>query len=481
MWLTSIALAALKHLDAIDGPDGRRRACTAWSTTRSLHGVIDHFVRLLDFTPSELQRCATDTDGHLVPRLRALNAPVAIFIDSVDEYFNKHVEDRPAQPERDRRARRRTSGTSRSSAWSRSPTSCAASTTTSRSSRRCARRRIARLPRAHRRWSQQYRGSAVDIVYSPESLREIFVNNIRLREGPTAWCCPSRAAQPIRSRPSSAAPASTDTYTREEEDAFEYICRHTLLRPRDLMTIGERLSALRPDERAQRAPAEGGGQPGRDRDRARVPGRDRALPRRPRPRPVVPAPARPRPDPRRGRGDLRRAQRRRRSRRRPARRSARSTAPACSATSQHDHVRGEWRQRFLRPGEATFEPDGVLPRSTHYLVHPVLSDVIAPHQPGLPAAHRPGQHRRLRPAVARAGRRPSARSSVRQLLRPEGRRPRLRQPDARRRRRAGAHARSRTPCGAGRRRRRSPRSAAGDCGADRRTTTRSRWRRPRAT
>ena len=41
----------------------------------------------------------------------------------------------------------------------------------------------------------------------------------------------------------------TDTYTREEEDAFEYVCRHTLLRPRDLMTIGERLAALRPDER----------------------------------------------------------------------------------------------------------------------------------------------------------------------------------------------------------------------------------------
>ena len=27
---------------------------------------------------------------------------------------------------------------------------------------------------------QQYRGSAVDIVYSPDSLREIFINNIRL-------------------------------------------------------------------------------------------------------------------------------------------------------------------------------------------------------------------------------------------------------------------------------------------------------------
>jgi len=43
---------------------------------------------------------------------------------------------------------------------------------------------------------------------------------------------------------------------------------------------------------------------------------------------------------------------------------------------EHDRVRGEWRQRFLRPGEATLEPDGVLPRATHYLVHPVLSEVI---------------------------------------------------------------------------------------------------------
>ena len=42
----------------------------------------------------------------------------------------------------------------------------------------------------------------------------------------------------------------------------------------------------------------------------------------------------------------------------------------------HDWVRGEWVQRFLRPGEGTLEPDGVLPQATHYLVHPVLSDVV---------------------------------------------------------------------------------------------------------
>jgi len=42
----------------------------------------------------------------------------------------------------------------------------------------------------------------------------------------------------------------------------------------------------------------------------------------------------------------------------------------------HDWVRGEWVQRFLRPGEGPLEPDGVLPHASHYFVHPVLSDVI---------------------------------------------------------------------------------------------------------
>ena len=41
----------------------------------------------------------------------------------------------------------------------------------------------------------------------------------------------------------------TDAYTREEEGSFEFIYRHTLLRPRDLMTVGQRLAALPPSER----------------------------------------------------------------------------------------------------------------------------------------------------------------------------------------------------------------------------------------
>jgi class 3 adenylate cyclase len=50
----------------------------------------------------------------------------------------------------------------------------------------------------------------------------------------------------------------------------------------------------------------------------------------------------------------------------------------------NDRVRGQTVQRFLRPGEGTLEPDGVLPQATHYLVHPVLSDVIGQVNPAYP-------------------------------------------------------------------------------------------------
>ena len=166
--------------------------------------MIDHFVRLLDFTPSELQRCATDTDGHLVPRLRALNAPLAIFIDGIDEYFNKHVEDVPTSPS--------VTGELSPNVWYFSQLGLVEVAYQLRRINHhlkvfaaIRKEAYARLPQ-RTAMVQQYRGSAVDIVYSPESLREIFVNNIRLVQDRSHGAARS-PAQPTRSRPSSAAPA----------------------------------------------------------------------------------------------------------------------------------------------------------------------------------------------------------------------------------------------------------------------------------
>ena len=370
LWLTAISAAVLKHTGAAAGLQVGSKLTTLM-TDAQLHGVIDHFVRLLDFTPSELQRAATDTDGHLVPRLRAIKAPLAIFIDGVDEYFNKHVESVGTPPS--------VTGQLSPNVWHFAQLGLVEVAYQLRRINHhlkvfaaVRKEAYARLPE-RTAMSQQYRGSAVDIVYSTESLREIFVNNIRLMK-PDRMVLPGR----LRADPLEAFLGRTHvthTYTREQEDAFDYLCRHTLLRPRDLMTTGDRLAGLRPEERrnehrfkelvnqaateiaheylAEIAPHVG------DLDLERL------LPRLP--------------------GEVLTREEvedlfHEHGRMGPGHEDKHVFCAlyrvGLLGHVHLDRVRGQWAQRFLRPGEATLEPDGVLPRATHYLVHPVLSDVI---------------------------------------------------------------------------------------------------------
>ncbi len=369
VWLAAIALAALKQVGATEGLKVNARLAALIADTQ-LHSVIDHFVRLLDCTPSELQRCATETDGHLVPRLRALKSPLTIFIDGIDEYFNKHVEAASAPPS--------VTGELSPNVWYFSQLGLVEVAYQLRRINHhvkvfaaIRKEAYARLP-ARTAMAQQYRGSAIDIVYSPESLREIFVTNVNLVKT-------DRMVQPARARshPLEAflgRASVTDPYTREEEDAFEYVCRHTLLRPRDLMTIGERIAALRPDERRNEH---------RMKEAVNQAAAEIAHEYLAEIAPYV--------------GDL---ELERLFQRLPGpvltRAEVEALFEAHNANAvearhvfsalyrvgllgyvQHDRVRGQWRQRFLRPGEATLEPIDTLPPSTHYLLHPVLADTVA--------------------------------------------------------------------------------------------------------
>jgi class 3 adenylate cyclase len=373
VWLAAIAVAALKHVNSLDGLRVNAKLAGLIGDAQ-LHSVIDHFVRLLDFTPSELQRCATDTDGHLVPRLRAIRQPITIFIDGIDEYFNKHVEDQPANPS--------VTGELDPNVWYFAQLGLVEVAYQLRRINHhlkvfaaIRKEAYARLPQ-RTAMAQQYRGSAVDIVYAAESLREIFVNNVRLVKTDRMVKPDKLKAQPLEAFFGRA--SVIDTYTREEEDAFEYVCRHTLLRPRDLMTIGERLAALRPDERRNEH---------RLKEAVNQAATEIAHEYLAEIAPYI--------------GDL---ELDRLFHRLPGHILTRAEVEAIGAGHtavsgdglhalcalyrvgllgyvQHDRVRGEWRQRFLRPGEATFEADGVLPPASHYLLHPVLTDVIGRLRP----------------------------------------------------------------------------------------------------
>jgi class 3 adenylate cyclase len=375
VWLTAIAVATLKHLGQTGGLKVSPKLAGLIGDEH-LRSVVDHFVRLLDFTPSDLQRCSTDTDGRLVPLLRAITSPLAIFVDGVDEYFNKHIEGVKASPS--------VTGELSPNVWYFAQLGLVEVAYQLRRVNHhlkvfaaVRKEAYARLPQATV-MSQQYRGSAVDIVYSTESLREIFVNNIGL-EKRDRMVYPDR----LRTDPIEAFLGRTTvlhTYTREEEDAFQYLCRHTLLRPRDLMTIGERLAALRPEERRHEP---------RLKEVVNQAATEIAYEYLAEIAPYL------------GDLDLDRF-----LRRLPGHVMTRDQVEvlfeAHNASGggfeerhvfcalfrvgllghvHHDWVRGEWVQRFLRPGEGSLGEDSVLPRATDYFVHPALSDVIGRMNP----------------------------------------------------------------------------------------------------
>jgi hypothetical protein len=374
LWLTAIAVAILKHLDQARGVRvGPKLA--ALIADGHLRSVVDHFVRLLDWSPSELQRCATDTDGRLVPLLRAVGSPISIFIDGIDEYFNKHIEGRPASPS--------VTGELSPNVWYFAQLGLVEVAYQLRRLNHHLKVFAAVRKEAYSRLSQttvmaqQYRGSAVDIAYSTASLREIFVNNIRLEKS-DRMVRPERRVEPVEAFLGRT--SVVHTYTGEEEDVFEYLCRHTLLRPRDLMTVGERLAALRPEERAHER---------RLKEVVNQVATEIAYEYLAEVAPYL------------GDLDLDRF-----LHRLPGHVLTREQVEAlfhehnrevggfeerhvfCAlyrigllGCVQHDWVRGEWVQRFLRPGEGTLGPERALPESTDYLVHPALSDVIGRMNP----------------------------------------------------------------------------------------------------
>src|SRR5262245_6586768 len=367
LWLTSVAVATLKHLGKLDGLTVNRRLAGLIGDD-GLRGVIDHLVRLLDLSPSDLQRCATDVDGHLVPRLRAVSSPIAIFIDGVDEYFHKHIESLPSHPS--------VTGQLSPNIWYFAQLGLVQVAYELRRINHhlkvFAAIRKEAFARLHTTvMSQQYQGSAIDIVYPIESLRGIFVNNVRLEKS-DRMVLPGR----LRHDPVDAFLGRKKVlhiYTGEHEDAFGYVGRNTLLRPRDLMTIGQRLTALRPEERRnenrlKEAVSRAATEIAHEYLREIAPylgdlDLERCLRR-------LPGPI------------LTRDQIEALFREQNAD-GALEQHVFCALYRvgllgylHHDWVRGEWVQRFLRPGEGTLEPDGVLPQATHYFVHPVLSDVI---------------------------------------------------------------------------------------------------------
>jgi hypothetical protein len=377
VWLIAIAVATLKRLDMTDGLRVNPQL-HALLQNPNLTSVIDHFVNLLDFDRGDLFRSANDTDNQLIPRLRTISTPVAIFIDSIDEYFNKHL--RSQAPTRASNA-----GELSPNVWYFSQMGLVEVAYQLRRISHQLKVFVAVRKEAFAKledttsMAQQYRGSTVDIAYSPASLREIFLNNIR-RESARNLVHPSR----LKTDPLDAFFGTTVvTHANgESEDVVEYVCRHTLRRPRDFMTIGRKLAELSPEERRQE-------------DLAKKAIHEGAT--------AIAHEYVNEIEPYLGGIDLRRLftfLERNVLVRDDCERIFLEYADATGALDDPPHVFSAlWRagllgvvdvdvatgrtvQKFLLPGERAFEHGDALPGSSHYLLHPILTALIAESNPG---------------------------------------------------------------------------------------------------
>ncbi|TDH60972.1 hypothetical protein E2C06_19160 [Dankookia rubra] len=94
----------------------------------------------------------------------------------------------------------------------------------------------------------QMNGRVVEIAYTSDDLREIFLRNIDLE--PPGRLCDSHAKDPIARFVGMQNVNLTHEISGHREDFFDLVLRHTLLRPRELMAIGNRLSLIPPAQRS---------------------------------------------------------------------------------------------------------------------------------------------------------------------------------------------------------------------------------------
>jgi hypothetical protein len=203
------------------------------------------FVQLLSFSPSSYFEAMSDFRSLLLPAFsRKRRSQVAVFIDNVDECFSGHLE---------RERRSGLFGYIAQDFWHDAQIGLLTATrqianhnthikifATIRTEAVCARQsQIQDLANV--------RSHMIEVKFYKEDLLHIFEENIK-REERTKLVEPD-ATNPLRRFLGSDALSLRHNHTGRIESTFDYILRHTFGRPRDLMTIGQAISEIRPERR----------------------------------------------------------------------------------------------------------------------------------------------------------------------------------------------------------------------------------------
>ena len=209
--------------------------------------ITDIFARIVSLSPKEYHRAQQDLQNTLGPVFREIHTPVVAFIDNVDEHFNPHI----------KHERSASVGATDKSFWYLAQTGLASAIRKLHGQNPHVKifasvrsEAFAQLLH-HSQIRQQLEGSSVRIEYQPEELREIFVRNLAAE--PDSNCAMPKSHDPFERFFGKDNMLIVHPRVNEPEKIWDYILRHTLGRPRDLMSIGARISKLRPTLRSTEA------------------------------------------------------------------------------------------------------------------------------------------------------------------------------------------------------------------------------------
>ncbi len=253
-WLMAITLAVLKtahKLDrsgasALQGSELRSGLRGIFENPR-LATITDHFAHVISLTIAQHMTARDDLQGSLAPAFRAVRSPMAAFIDNVDEHFNEHLAGNGGVV-------RSSYGATSKNVWYQAQTGLANAIRALHVQNHHIKLFASIRSEAFAQLTHnspvatQLEGEALRIEYDGDDLREIFVRNLMAEA--KSRCVAPRAREPFERVFGRPCLYVDHPHVGEAEPIWDYILRHTLGRPRDLMVIGAALAQLTPDKRS---------------------------------------------------------------------------------------------------------------------------------------------------------------------------------------------------------------------------------------
>lgn len=247
IWSIAVIMASLRRVNYAFEPGEICHFLSGLYSKRQVGSVSEYFSHLIHADRDDYFRAKTDLESVLVPAFkRAVTMPIAIFIDNIDEYFNKHLDPQAAES---------VAGALEPELWYTAQMGLVLSFFNLHKFNHhvklfaSIRKEAISRYRAQQVLFQQVSERTLELRYSTLELERIFLNNLR-REPKDRFAEPGYGDKdPVGAYFGFS--RIRHKQVKCEEELFQYLVRHTLSRPRDLMQIGRALSRLAPEERSQ--------------------------------------------------------------------------------------------------------------------------------------------------------------------------------------------------------------------------------------